>query len=89
MGLEPALHTDFGPPSLGKEKYLGHTRQESARPHLFQYFCIVSALFFVPGSDYCSGWTRLCRTVSCFAELLDVNLENDAGGVCQPWCFSC
>lgn len=31
----------FQSPSLGKQKYMGQTCQESARPHLFQYFCIV------------------------------------------------
>lgn len=30
----------FRTPSLGKQRYVGHTRQESARPDLFQYFCI-------------------------------------------------
>ena len=31
----------FQAPSPGKHRYMGHTRQESARPHLFQYFCTV------------------------------------------------
>jgi len=30
----------FHTPSLGKQKYMGRTHQESASSHPFQYFCI-------------------------------------------------